>query len=78
MSSLLRNGFTKKLIFLLKPEQDPEDAEFTMVLADPKIYQELGEGYHIEQSNSKNYHPDVAFENKEVVKIVMENIRETI
>lgn len=61
MSSTIRNGFTKKTIYMMQLPEETDDNEFIMVIADPRINQQGLAGWHIEQSNNKSYRPDVVF-----------------
>ena len=78
MSGLMRSGFIKKTIYMVQRQEDSDDNDFIMVIADHRIHQEGLNGWHIEQTNNRSYRPDVVFDVKGKININMQHIKDTL
>lgn len=75
MSTTMKNGFSKKTIYMIQLNSNTEENNFIMVIADPRIQQEGLHGWQIEQSNNRTYRPDIVFEIKGKIVINPQNIK---
>lgn len=61
MSATMKNGFSRKTIYMIQLPDNSEESNFIMVIADPRIQQQGLNGWQIEQSNNRTHRPDIVF-----------------